>query len=324
MPAADKLPKGFAIREASMADLEAIYPVAQEALFLDRFTRELLAEKLFANRRPDEFRWSVQVAEHSSRIVGFMQSAFRVAPVESSRALGAAPPKGWVGLYGVESAYCRHGVARALHDRVLSGLPRDVLEIEPLAIPCNYLVPGIDPRYTESLCLLEALGYERFGETANLTVDLTRPYETADALRSLAARGVEIRRAQLSDSALLDGFFDAHFGDGWRYEAELALRNDPPSLHVAFRDGRIIAFSAHSTQNRELGFFGPMGTAPDSRGLGLGRVLLWLCLNDLREAGHRTAVIPWVGPITFYHRWAGCRVERIFWRYRLIRGAQTS
>ena len=116
----------------------------------------------------------------------------------------------------------------------------------------------------------------------------------------------------------MDAFFEENFGADWRFEVSLALENDPPGLHIALKDGRLIAFSAHSSQNREWGFFGPMGTVPAARGLGLGRVLLWHCLNDMRDAGHRTAVIPWVGPIAFYQQWAGCHVERVFWRYRLV------
>ena len=47
-------------------------------------------------------------------------------------------------------------------------------------------------------------------------------------------------------------------------------------------------------------------------------------LNDMRDAGHRTAVIPWVGPIAFYQQWAGCRVDRVFWRYRLALQADST
>jgi mycothiol synthase len=60
-----------------------------------------------------------------------------------------------------------------------------------------------------------------------------------------------------------------------------------------------------------------MGTTPPCRGLGIGRILLWRCLNDLRDAGHETAVIPWVGPIGFYSRHCDCVLERVFWRYRI-------
>ena len=162
-------------------------------------------------------------------------------------------------------------------------------------------------------------GYERFKENENLITSLEASFEQriAQGVAQLAQQHIEIRRAARSDDARLDDFFAAHFGDGWRFEAEMALRNHPPTLHLALRDGRILGFGAHSTQNREWGFFGPMGTAPECEGLGIGRVLLWLCLEDLRRAGHTTAVIPWVGPVSFYARHAASRVERVFWRYRL-------
>ncbi len=60
-----------------------------------------------------------------------------------------------------------------------------------------------------------------------------------------------------------------------------------------------------------------MGTETDERDSGVGRVLLLSCLNDLFQAGHRTAIIPWVGPIAFYARHAGCTVQRVFWRLGL-------
>jgi GNAT superfamily N-acetyltransferase len=91
---------------------------------------------------------------------------------------------------------------------------------------------------------------------------------------------------------------------------------DPPAVHLALRDDRIVAFSAHSAQNREWGFFGPMGTTPAARGHGLGAVLLMRCLEDLRKAGYGRAVIPWVGPIAFYAANVPCRVERVYWRLR--------
>ncbi|NUP67682.1 MAG: GNAT family N-acetyltransferase, partial [Nonomuraea sp.] len=63
-------------------------------------------------------------------------------------------------------------------------------------------------------------------------------------------------------------------------------------------------------------WFGPMGTAPDARGLGLGGVLLRRCLADQRAAGQASAQIGWVGPLRFYSRAVGARAERVFWLYR--------
>ena len=294
------------IRTATEQDLPALYDLAQQSMPLDSFSRELLAEKLFERRRPEEFSWDVYIAQHGSRLVGFLQSATR-----------PAMNKAWVGLFAVDEALRRQGIASALLNHARAVWPVGTTEVEALAIPGNYLLPGLDPRYTEALCFLERCGFERFKDCVNLIADLSHAFETTAEQRRLAAAGIEVRRARAADEPLLDAYFEEQFGADWRFEASLAMRNDPPALHLALQDGRIIAFSAHSTQNREWGFFGPMGTAPAARGHGLGRVLLWHCLNDMRDAGHRTSVIPWVGPIAFYQQWAGCRVERVFWRYHL-------
>jgi len=289
-------------------DLPTLYELACRALHLDQFSPQLLREKLFWRPRPGEFHWDVLLAELGGQPVGFMQSVVR-----------PAAGKAWIGLFAVETSARRRGIARQMFAEVLTKLPASVNALEVLAIPGNYFAPGLDPRYTPALAFLERLGFERFKDCVNMTVELTRRFDPSSELAALAADGIEVRRARPDDAARLDAFFAENFGEDWRFEAGLALAQDPPALHLALKDGRVLAFAAHSTQNREWGFFGPMGTAPAARGYGLGRVLLWRCLNDLYQAGHRTALIPWVGPIAFYAHWAGCRVERVFWRYRRAR-----
>jgi GNAT superfamily N-acetyltransferase len=294
------------MRAASREDLPALYELARNALVHDSFSPELLAEKLFEPRRPNEFQWAVHLAELDGRPAGFMQSVAR-----------PAAHKAWIGLFAVAAALRRRGIASALFQHAKANWPADTDEVEVLAIPGNYFAPGLDPRYTAALCFLERRGFERFKDCVNLTADLSERFDTSADQQRLAAAGIDVRRARADDDGLLDAFFAEHFGEEWRFEVGLAMQNDPPTLHLALKDDRVIAFSAHTTQNREWGFFGPMGTAPEARGGGVGRVLLWHCLNDMRDAGHRTSVIPWVGPIAFYQQGCGARVERVFWRYRL-------
>ncbi|MGE0481599.1 MAG: GNAT family N-acetyltransferase [Phycisphaerae bacterium] len=294
------------IRPATRADLAALHELACATLVLDRFSPALLEEKLFAGPRPEQMTWETWVADVSGRPVGFMQSVVR-----------RAAHKAWIGLFAVAPEVRRMSLATALFEHVRGTWPAEISTAEVLAIPANYFTPGLDPRYTEALCFLEALGFRRGRDCVNLRGDLPQRFDTIADQTRLQSLGIVVRRAAPSDAAALDAFFAAHFGDDWRFECSLAEARDPPAVHLAWQADQIIAFSAHSTQNREWGFFGPMGTAPAARGLGVGRLLLWHCLNDLYDAGHRTCVIPWVGPIAFYRRWAGCRVERVFWRYEL-------
>ena len=78
------------IRAAGPSDLPALYELARPALVLDSFSEDLLAEKLFEKRRPEQFSWEVYLAERKGRLVGFMQSVVR-----------PAARKAWIGLFAV-------------------------------------------------------------------------------------------------------------------------------------------------------------------------------------------------------------------------------
>lgn len=179
----------------------------------------------------------------------------------------------------------------------------------------NYLTPGLDVRYTMAMLFFLKHGYERFGETYNLTVDLTgQTFETERAEAALAGRGVTIRRARPDDQVALTALLEIHW-PAWKAEVDKSLLPDPPSLHLAFYDDQVIGFSAYDTNNLNSGWFGPMGTDPDYRSLGIGEVLLKRCLGDQKDQGHRSAIIPWVGPISFYAHHAGATIDRVFYRY---------
>jgi hypothetical protein len=59
-----------------------------------------------------------------------------------------------------------------------------------------------------------------------------------------------------------------------------------------------------------------MGTLESERQHGIGTVLLKRCLADLRTAGHGSAQIDWTGPVRFYARAVGARIDRTFWPYQ--------
>jgi mycothiol synthase len=299
------MPGDLTLVSATPQDTGRLHTLLAPLLIHDRFSAKLLEEKLFENPRPDDYVFETRAALRGDQLVGMMQTVHR----SSTR-------RGWIGLFGVSSMSQRAGVATTLLGDALDRLrAADVTEVEALALPGNYFMPGLDPRYTAALTFLERNGFERGRDCVNLLADLSSPLDTATDEQRLAEAGFEVRRATRKDAKRLDAFFEQDFGSEWRLEAELGLRQKPVGLHLALQDKKIIAFSAHSTQNREWGFFGPMGTTPPARGTGLGRVLLLRCLADLRDAGHRTAVIPWVGPISFYSRCVRCSVDRVFWRY---------
>lgn len=182
--------------------------------------------------------------------------------------------------------------------------------------PGNYLAPGIDERNTLAIRWLERRGFVRSGEPrTNVLIDVrTNPRVSAARAAALtevaAARGYELRRARVDETALLDAVA-GEFGGAWPFELSRALGGEPAGVHVALRDGAYCAFAAHDGNNRGLGWFGPTGTWPAHRGQGLGEVLLLACLVDVAR-DHDRCEVAWIGPRPFYAKVAGIVDERTF------------
>jgi GNAT superfamily N-acetyltransferase len=292
--------------------------VARAALTLDAAEGAALVQRLAAP--PEGRRWTalttdggVVMASLSARdpAVGHLD-LLAVHPSEQGRGHGrelVRAAEGWLRSEGATQAR-------------FAGNP-----------PC-YAWPGIDVRYTAAACLAESLGYERYHMAWNMTADLTADLPVEADLARLSAAGVSVHAADEDREPVVAGedrervtagedrervalgedrervtaFVREHWNDSWAWEAANAA-----GLHYAERDGRILGFAAWGARPA---WFGPMGTAPEARGLGVGGVLLRRCLADQRAAGQSSAQIGWVGPLRFYSRAVGARAERVFWLYR--------
>ncbi|MDF5752041.1 GNAT family N-acetyltransferase [Spongiactinospora sp. TRM90649] len=173
--------------------------------------------------------------------------------------------------------------------------------------PC-YAWPGIDVRATPAVCLAESLGYERYHAAWNMTADLAADLGVEAELARLAEAGVTVRSAAPGERAQVVAFAREHWKETWAWEAEHAT-----GCHYAVRGDEVIGFAVWGSRPS---WFGPTGTAAAARGLGVGRVLLRRCLAEQRDSGLTAAQIAWVGPLRFYARAVGARVERVFWLYR--------
>ncbi|GAA1570840.1 hypothetical protein GCM10009827_110850 [Dactylosporangium maewongense] len=216
------------------------------------------------------------------------------------------PALGHIELLAVEPGRRREGIGSGL----LAAAERRLAEVGARRIriggnpPC-YAWPGIDVRYTPAVCLAERAGYQRTDTAWNMTADLSQVSATQQADEErLEKAGVKVLRAGSDTPEWVRGIW----GDGWAWEAAQSM-----GCWVAVRDGEILGFAAYGA-NRPS-WFGPMGTAPAAEGLGVGRVLLRRCLADQFDDGHLTAQIGWAGPVAFYSKTVGARLERVFWIY---------
>ncbi|MCG8580121.1 MAG: GNAT family N-acetyltransferase [Bacteroidales bacterium] len=270
----------------------------------DSINETILQEKLEGD--PYWMPEATFVCKDGDEIIGFMQGVMR--DIRGTR-------YAYIKLMAVDATYRRQGIASAMFEKleaIFKQHEADVMRIYD--VPLNYFMPGIDPRYTPALCWAMRKGFERFGDTSNLLVDLNQDWDMSAKETALKEDNIEVRRAKPEDKqAILDFIKDEWLL--WSNEVEMAFKDKQPSIHIALLNGEVKAFSAHNANNKGTGWFGPMGTHPDLRGKGMGAILLKRCLQDMKEMGLSHSIIPWVGPIDFYSWHSNAVVDRVFWRY---------
>ncbi|MFD1542601.1 GNAT family N-acetyltransferase [Nonomuraea guangzhouensis] len=281
------------VRQASAAaELRDAAEVARAALTLDPGEGPALVDRL-ANP-PTGRRWTALVIDGG---------------VVMASVSGKDPAVGHIDLLAVHPEVRGRGHGRELVRAAEEWLrSAGVTQARFAGNPPCYAWPGIDVRYTAAACLAESLGYERYHMAWNMTAGLATDLSVDDDLVRLAQRDVYVHTAAEQGRERVAAFVREHWNENWAWEAVNAT-----GLHYAERDGRILGFAAWGSRPA---WFGPMGTAPEARGLGVGGVLLRRCLADMRAAGQSSAQISWVGPLRFYSRAVGARTERVFWLYR--------
>lgn len=289
-------------------NLPEILELCNTNMEFDTLSETLLREKVVDD--PDYQPELIYTATEDTGIVGFISGVIR--QIRNERIA-------YVKLMVVAKNRRRQGIGKkmylALEEKFRKG---KVDKIRIYDAPFNYFMPGIDPRYTAALSFFETLGFKRFADTSNLIVELPgQDFSTENEEKALVQKGIEISRAGYEDMQEIMDFIDEHFAL-WRYEVSNAYNSLPVSLHIARQEGKVKAFSGHNGNNFGTGWFGPMGTHPDLRGLGIGGILLKRCLQEMKDWELEQSIIPWVGPIRFYSYYANAVVERVFWRYEKI------
>ena len=127
--------------------------------------------------------------------------------------------------------------------------------------------------------------------------------ELAPLVKSLANRGIVIRRAMAYEKCDIIGWVQAAFGNGWASECDVAFSNHPISCFIATRTQEIIGFACYDSTCKN--FFGPTGVTEKMQGCGIGRALLLSCLHAIAASGYAYAIIGGAGSTEFYTKTVG-------------------
>jgi ribosomal protein S18 acetylase RimI-like enzyme len=279
-------------------DETGVLAVWQAAMSYDRIGLDLFCTKVLLD--PNFLPENLPIALEGDHIVGFALGLTRQTPLFLQ---GLESEKSWITAFGVHPDYRRRGIGSALFEYLLERFKtqgRRTLEISPY-VP-NYFAPGVDLHaYPEALTFLEkTLGFQIVEQAMSMGVSLTGfqiPPEILELERQREREdGLTIRPVTSADLPDLMPFIARHFGWDWyRHVQEYLLEyfGDSPSqicILVARLRGEVVGFCP---QRRER--FGPFGVRPDTRNLGIGRILLFRCLAEMSARQVYFSYFMWTG-----------------------------
>ena len=135
---------------------------------------------------------------------------------------------------------------------------------------------------------------------------LVKLYELPDsgpAYDRLRRPGIVLRRALAPEKHLVTGWVRKNFSEAWASEVDVAFSRLPISCFIAIQNRAIAGFACHDAACRN--FFGPTGVEPNAQKNGIGKALLFACLEDMKQQGFGYAIIGGVGPADFYSKAVG-------------------
>jgi hypothetical protein len=127
--------------------------------------------------------------------------------------------------------------------------------------------------------------------------------DSSELVASLAKDGISVRRAMAPDRHKVVAFVKKEFSEAWASETEVAFARQPITCFIAARGRDLIGFANHDAT--AANFFGPTGVSITARNNGVGKALLFACLEDMRAQGFAYAIIGGVGPAEFYAKTVG-------------------
>lgn len=251
----------------------------------------------------------------NGRLVGFGYAGFHRLELPETAAFRE---RGQVQAVVVDPAVQRRGIGRRIAGR-LAGMARD-RGIEHLEAGGGmfYLWGGIPEDLPDAAAFGLAVGFELGDVSWDLRADVTDLRVDAASDGLLRDQGLTIEAAIAADVDATLAFLLAEFGGEWWHETSwfLAEGGDPATL-LLLRDAghRIIGLARiHRPETRPIGpphfwaarrspaagGLGPIGIAKARRGQGLGRALLVVALDRLRQAGLSDVVIDLTSQLGFY------------------------
>ncbi|RXJ02553.1 GNAT family N-acetyltransferase [Anaerobacillus alkaliphilus] len=271
---------------------------------------------LDANFDPEGLR----LAFSNDRLVGVVYAVRRLLPMYGT---DLELDNGWIPFFFVDRNYQKLKVgSRLLEDacNFLRNAGRTSVFFASYAP--NYLLPGIDEKtYPAGFAFLKSMGFSRLYSPIAMDYSLLSCEIPEDVI-------------ELKEKRVSEGFTFGPVEDGDLYEL-IRFANDKfnPDWGRAIREGILQGlpmsrvFVARNPKQQLIGFclyggyegiperFGPFGVDEETRGTGIGKILLYDCLAAMRAEGLHGAWFLWTGektPAGHLYKKVGFSISREF------------
>lgn len=185
----------------------------------------------------------------------------------------------------------------------------------------NYFVPGIDAtRYPRAKSFLEHQGfrvlYSPVAMDKNL-VDYALPSDVIELEQARRREGYEFEPLSPKYLTQLIEMNDSKFNPDWARAVREAVANGIPfrQILIARQNEQVVGFCMYGAYDGVGERFGPFGVDDRLRGTGLGKILLYTCLGEMKANGLHSAWFLWTGetsPAGYLYQRAGFEVTRRF------------
>jgi GNAT superfamily N-acetyltransferase len=296
------------IREYQAEDEHEVVALWNQCLPRDEISLTIFRRKVILDPNFDSRGCYVAVA--SNHIVGFLLSVRRRYPYYD---LGLESGKGWITVFFVHPEWQRQSIASMmlkLAEQFLGGL--SVKEVFVSDYTPNYFLPGVDlDAYSCGHHFLQAHGYKKvqnvYGMGGSL-VDFTIPAEMEEVFQKLAEAGFSFSLFQPAHTLKVLEFLRRFYpGDLFRVALERLTENpESDEILVALKGDEIVGFS-HFLDER----FGPFGIHPEYTGRGLGPMLYYHTVQQMRKKGRHNLWLAWTtGRAKDFYNKVGLKVLR--------------
>lgn len=259
------------------------------------------------------------LAEEAGQIVGGILAIVRKTPMSGT---DIEPDNGWITSFFVDPDYRRRGIGTKLFQAADAFFrARGKKSIYFASYAPNYFVPGIDrAQYPQGCALLEAQGFNKLYQCVAMDKNLVGFEVPSDVLAVETARreeGYVIENLTLPYIFPVIAFNEREFDPDWTRAIRDALKSGVPmsNILIARRGDEVHGFCIYGGYDGVGERFGPFGVAESLRGTGLGKVLLYRCLEQMRRDGLHGAWFLWTGekePAGHLYFRAGFSITRRF------------